>query len=524
MAKKPWKDPATWDDGMPRRPLSFEAEVWGRHEVSRSCRLLRPHVKITKRSAFLFMAENGVSRHLATLSVSQEFHPSVPRAVRCFSNVRKTTSKVYIWRPFGRTNKKVWCMRSIAKIMCVLLGTLMRFFMIKMLKFQLNLKDPRWPNWPGQLADRHETSAWLARNLSRIWAQGAPSLDSLQWSVRAVRALQSVFGSSKVVTILTNLSQNNSARNPRFQPRWMNPIAKSLPFHPRRCSASFASFWRKIQIQLLSGKVDQPESLECRGSAELHGIVCFHTGSPDSKWCHLRFTWRDIELLCYYFGWNCWPFSKKGLENEVTRWIWRWNLRNPRASYTEGNNLHADHTLWKRKTRKIAAFPKRSKCSNRCLWRTNGRSNHAVSSSFISKNSGKLKAFCVQRILRAPPFFGGRKSIHPLPQFSWWRSREIAHFPPFTRLSAFRPTPVLPDTTSRFFELCKKKTTVAALSRNLVTRDVSLNPTSPCENLWVNKLLDDSPKALNDGSLFTRETLIFVWMFMVCSWFTCCVS
>lgn len=457
MAKKPWKDPATWDDGMPRRPLSFEAEVWGRHEVSRSCRLLRPHVKITKRSAFLFMAENGVSRHLATLSVSQEFHPSVPRAVRCFSNVRKTTSKVYIWRPFGRTNKKVWCMRSIAKIMCVLLGTLMRFFMIKMLKFQLNLKDPRWPNWPGQLADRHETSAWLARNLSRIWAQGAPSLDSLQWSVRAVRALQSVFGSSKVVTILTNLSQNNSARNPRFQPRWMNPIAKSLPFHPRRCSASFASFWRKIQIQLLSGKVDQPESLECRGSAELHGIVCFHTGSPDSKWCHLRFTWRDIELLCYYFGWNCWPFSKKGLENEVTRWIWRWNLRNPRASYTEGNNLHADHTLWKRKTRKIAAFPKRSKCSNRCLWRTNGRSNHAVSSSFISKNSGKLKAFCVQRILRAPPFFGGRKSIHPLPQFSWWRSREIAHFPPFTRLSAFRPTPVLPDTTSRFFELCKKK-------------------------------------------------------------------
>ena len=324
MEKKPWKNPATWDDA-PRRPLSFEAEVWGRHEVSRSCRLLRPHVKITKRSAFL----NGRQWCFTSPGDSHgftEFHPSVAFAVRCLQQCSKGHLQDLCNAAFLTNKKKVWCMRSIAKIMCVLLGTLMRFFMIKMLKFQL--KDPRWPNWPGQLADRHETSAWLARNLSRIWAQGAPSLDSLQWSVRAVRALQSVFGSSKVVTILTNLSQNNSARNPRFQPRWMNPIAKSLPFHPRRCCASFASFWRKIQI-LLSGKIDQPESLECRGSTELHGIVCFHTGSPDSKRCHLRFTWRDIELLCYYFGWNCWPFSKKGLENEVTRWIWRWNLRNP---------------------------------------------------------------------------------------------------------------------------------------------------------------------------------------------------
>lgn len=54
------------------------------------------------------------------------------------------------WRPFDE-EKKVWCMRSIAKIMCVLLGTLMRFFIIKMLKFQL--KDRNGPT--GQLADRH---------------------------------------------------------------------------------------------------------------------------------------------------------------------------------------------------------------------------------------------------------------------------------------------------------------------------------------------------------------------------------
>lgn len=85
-----------------------------------------------------------------------EFHPSV----ESFRPVFQQCSKDHLQdleRGLLDEQKKVWCMRSIAKIMCVLLGTLMRFFMIKMLKFQL--KDPRWPNWPGQLADRHETSA-----------------------------------------------------------------------------------------------------------------------------------------------------------------------------------------------------------------------------------------------------------------------------------------------------------------------------------------------------------------------------
>ena len=368
---------------------------------------------------------------------------------------------------------------------------------------KVSVEGSKWPNWP--------TGQWkcFKRNLP-IFIFGTSAWKSLEdEGARCTLTLseafsgfaKSVFGLNSVVT-LTNLSQNNAARNPRFQPRWLNPIVKSLPFHPRRCSASFASFWRKIQIKLFSGTIDQPESLECRGSAELHGTVCFHSGSPGSNWCHLRFTGRDIELLCSYFGWNCWPFSKKGLENEVT-WIWQWNLRNPQA-FTLKQPIFT--VITHSENGENAAIAESSNFQPLPLG--DKRSNHAVSSSLTSKKIGKLKAsFTFPRILRAPHFW--TKIIH-----SRFRPCPTLH-----SFLSFSPTLYRRTQQATVFWAVQKKNTVAASSRNAVTRDVSLNPASPSpENLWVSwSFLCDSPKVLFTMAIFTRETLIFVWMvFMVC--------
>ena len=317
MAKKPWKDPATWDDGMPRRPLSFEAEVWAGTR-SPGHAVFSDHTWKLQNVQHFSMARKMVFHVTWRLSLFHRIPSKCDFRSPVFQQCSKDTSETYIWRLLTKQKKSgVWDPLPRSCVFAWNSDEILHDQDVKVSVEGSKMAQLARPT----LADRHETSAWLARNFSRIWAQVAPSLDSLQCSVRA---LQSVFGSRQSGHYshesFTKQFCTQSQISAKIE---MNPIAKSLPFHPRRCSASFASFSRKIQIQLLSGKIDQPESLECRGSAELHGTVCFHTGSPDSKWCHLRFTWRDIELLCYYFGWNCWPFSKKGLENEVTRWIWR---------------------------------------------------------------------------------------------------------------------------------------------------------------------------------------------------------